>query len=393
MIYKTIMLGLVKNRVDFAHFAIFGVAISMFLVACTNHATQHDIINITYEGRGDINDARQFFNRERGIVPELTPNSILGNISRVIEADSLLLVVDDTNKIVAFDSKSGSMAFSIHNVGQGPGQYINLWDAGYNSDTHEIMVLADKKILFYNLQGQYMDRDISLNGYCNEIMYANGCIYLLKETYANNTLTDSQIEVRNSATGAIVASYMAPLREYAPFCNVRGRTLNQFVDRTGTATVVFSRKFDSNVYELSDLNSNILFAFEWGDLTFEPEDKEYECSELARYTLQNGKIYQTMNMQCGDSTICFTSNLPNLFIMSKNNHWVKQYSGLIDSELNIPLSSMIPITGSKGKVLFMIPYHMMQRYNEHMPNNKNLTETLKSMSEESNPLFIIYTLQ
>lgn len=375
------------------YIATLCVTFSVLFVACVNHVINSDITTVTYKGRGDMYDAQQFFNRERAIVPQLTPNSILGNIIRVIEADSLFLVVDDTNKIVAFDSHSGTMAFSIYNVGQGIGQYIDLWDAAYNRDTHEILILADKKILFYNLQGQYMGRDISLDGYCNEIMYSNGSVYLLKETYGNNTLTEFQIEVRNSGTGAIVASYMNPLQEYAPFCTMRGRTLNQFVNRDGIATVVLSRKFDTNIYKLSGLNSNILFSFDWENLSFEPEYKEYDCSELAKYTLQKGKIYQTMNMQCGNSMICFTSNLPELFIMSSNNHWVKQYSGLIDPVLNIPLSSMVPITGSQGKVLFTISYEMMNRYSEQNPTNEKLMGTLKSMSEESNPLFIVYALR
>ena len=352
-----------------------------------------DAVQIHYSGKADMYAASEFFSNRISIVTQSTPNAIVGQISRAVEVDSLLIVNDDRNQVMAFDMRNGTNVFAIHNVGQGPGEYNSLYDIAVDADRKELLLLADKKILIYDLAGVFTGREIPLDEYCNEIVVKDDKIYLAKETFANNTLAETQIAVLDYPSGRAVASYLQPLEEYAPYCTTQGRSLN-LIESNGKKQILFTRKFDSRIYSLGEADAEPAYCIDWGETAFKPEENTtYDCAELAKLTLIKQLVYRVVNVQAGDSTICFSTNIPHIFIADRNALELKLYTGIVDDVLGVPLSEMVPISGSKGKVLFSLPYHLLAKYDSMMPEDEARRQLVESMDDDSNPLYIIYTLK
>ena len=241
---------------------------------------------------------------------------------------------------MAFDMRNGTNVFAIHNVGQGPGEYLNLYDIAVDTDKEELLLLVDKNILIYDISGMFTGREIPLEEYCNEIVVKDDQIYLAKETFTNNTLAETQIAVLDYPSGRTVASYLQPLEEYAPYCTTQGRSLN-LIESNGKKQPLFTRKFDSRIYSLGEADVNPEYCIDWGEAAFKPEENTtYECVELAKLSLIKQLVYQVVNVQAGDSTICFSTNIPHLFIADTNALELKLYTGIVDDVLGVPLSDM-----------------------------------------------------
>lgn len=63
-----------------------------------------------------------FLNEISCIQLEMTENSLLGKISKVIDVDGNLIVLSD-NDILVFDKENGSFLHRIGNIGEGSQEY------------------------------------------------------------------------------------------------------------------------------------------------------------------------------------------------------------------------------------------------------------------------------
>lgn len=66
------------------------------------------------------------------------------------------LIFLSNNKMLVALNLDGDLLCSITKIGKGPGEYIAIDDFSYDPDKKEILLLARKKVLFYDLKGSFL---------------------------------------------------------------------------------------------------------------------------------------------------------------------------------------------------------------------------------------------
>lgn len=323
-------------------------------------------------------------------VPETAENALLGSIRRVVKYDSLYFMYDDMKQVMAF-TETGKHQFTIHNIGEGPGEYTTLWDIAIDYTRKQLVLLVDQKILYYNLDGTFAGQETTLPDYAHEIIVSRQTEYLTLSTYSNNELSKNSIRTINLNDGTSF-DYMKPLYEFAPSCFFSGSTLTSLPD----GTVYFTRKFDPNIYTLHEDSYSAEYQIDWGEWEFVPkEGAQYECSDIFKECLMNKKVYAIYNFQRGDSIITFRTNYPGFYYGSLNTKSIYYILQPIDGEFNLPLVNAMPVGGTDGMIMFDLSQFYLEKQLEAIPTygNEKFQEIYGSMSEDSNPLLIFYKLK
>lgn len=91
---------------------------------------------------------------------ETTDDCLIGSISQLLFADSLIIVVDkDISKsIFAFNIK-GKLKNKVANIGNGPGEYIETSYVCLVPDKEQIAIIdaPQSRVIFYTYDGKYVD--------------------------------------------------------------------------------------------------------------------------------------------------------------------------------------------------------------------------------------------
>jgi hypothetical protein len=110
-----------------------------------------NIDKASYIALSDIVDSFRF-------VPlETTDDCLIGRVDKVIFMDDLFFVLDtELSKSVFVFDKMGRFKFKIDRLGQGPGEYTFLNDMAINAKDQTIELLADLKIIKFDLSGKFL---------------------------------------------------------------------------------------------------------------------------------------------------------------------------------------------------------------------------------------------
>ena len=318
-------------------------------------------------------------------------SSIFVGIDRVLSHADKYYLLDTRMKQVLIYDTLGHYINSIRKIGNGVGEYVSLKDMAIDRANNHLLLLAQPSmILYYTLDGDYI-KQTRLKGYHNSIGVDEKFIYLSQASYVNNKPTNGSVVIIDKSTGKTTEK-MTPLFETAPYCYNRGMTVS------ATNNLYFTRKFDDNIYQLGGTEPAILYTIDWNELSFPSDKKEqtYDCSELHFLCSKNKYVYSITDIQDTDSTMCFRTNLPGLFVLSKSRKEVKWFPLIESEDLGVPLPSYLPVGGTDGEILFVFPAHYLMTLKKTMETNpkaSKMEKYLESMDEESNPLLLRYTLK
>jgi hypothetical protein len=142
---------------------IIAIIFILLIISCCS-----DVRNINYENTDiiDINSDIVSLNKD-DIVEEIiyVPLKIVDDkflikyINFVFITDSLLIIVDlSLNAIFVYDL-NGYPLYRIGNVGQGPGEYVNLRDVTLDRKGHKIIIcdVTSQKIIYYDFSGHVLE--------------------------------------------------------------------------------------------------------------------------------------------------------------------------------------------------------------------------------------------
>jgi hypothetical protein len=110
-------------------------------------------------GKAEKVYASKIFDSIAYVPLETTDAAIVGRITKMEVTDSLIYMLDQQTKTIwCFDQK-GKYVSHIHKLGQGPGEYVSLFDFAIDRINNYIVILdrsAGAKILWYTFSGEFV---------------------------------------------------------------------------------------------------------------------------------------------------------------------------------------------------------------------------------------------
>ena len=75
-------------------------------------------------------------------MPETNEEALINNIDRVYESNGRYFILDKRMKQVLCYTLSGKHLFTIHAVGNGKGEYVDLFDIAINEAENKLLLLT-----------------------------------------------------------------------------------------------------------------------------------------------------------------------------------------------------------------------------------------------------------
>lgn len=142
---------------------IFFIFLLLF-VSCTNRKVNNnqdltDLTILEFDDGKEVKSSELFDSLTYIPLDSENGNCLLGEISKLEITDSAIFILDNPNDKLYKFNRSGKFLHSIGNIGQGPGEYVSIFDFVIDPYENKIVVLdrTSRKILFYNLDGDLIN--------------------------------------------------------------------------------------------------------------------------------------------------------------------------------------------------------------------------------------------
>ena len=322
--------------------------------------------------------------------------SVVNHISKIFEIDNLLCIFDKAlNQITVFDS-DGQFVKAINRTGHGRGEYLRLIDVTYDSTNNELLCLAEpSSIIHYTLDGTYIRTD-KLDDFYTDICCDKSYIYLYHSTYADAKTPEYTISCINKSDGS-VKELLTFTEEYAPFCSIGSKMF------ANGGSIAFARKFDDNIYYVSNGSIDSCFSMKMKSYAF-PEKKltkQYDCGELYELCHKEKLIYMITNLVQGKSIFMFSSNLNGIHVAQLSSGLCRDYSYMLVSKYNLPVTLFCPIEGKEYKCCFVLNPSSIMNFRKQYESDQRVRKSIsaqfindtKDISSDSNPTLLIYDVK
>lgn len=322
--------------------------------------------------------------------------SIINNIAKIIEINNHLYIFDRTlGQITVFDN-NGRFVRTINHMGRGKGEYIHLLDVTYDKKNRELLCLVDpSSIIHYAIDGTYIGTD-RLKEFYTDISCDDSYIYLYHSTYADAKTPGYTISCKSKKDSKIT-ELLPFTEEHAPFCSLGNKLFSNGKD------VTFVRKFDSNIYHVSNANIDSCFSIKMKNFAFPANklDRKYDCGELYNLCKKNKFIYMMTNIVEGKSAFMFSSNLYGIYVALPANGLCRNYSYMNVTRYNIPLSLFTPVEGVEHKCCFILQASTIKNFKQMYETDSRVKKSISSqfikdfedVSDESNPILLMYDVK
>ncbi len=367
--------------------AILFCSCILLLCSCsTKEAASPEGTVLTYVGQTDSIDAMTFLEPQQPFTIEMTDESAIKRISRVVNTGATYYILDSGKyKIIAIDSH-GKVKHVIDAVGGGPLEYTRVMDIAWDNKKNRLLILSHHKLLYADSTGKIFESHDLKTYYDYVASTANG-IVLANTADVNKKKAAYALTLMDSEDNMI--EELPAIEDYAPYCRVNGPSLA----KCGTKTI-FTRKFDNKIYFVNDTAANVAYEIDWQGHEFIPEKgSEYDCSQLFNETREKQQVYSMSDFQVGDKYIFFRTNLSGYMLVDKESGDIKQLNRIYDREKGlVGLPTYIPASGKGSMAFFVYPAEYFMMYAEHSKSEwiKNMA---KGITEDSNPVIFPYKLK
>lgn len=330
------------------------------------------------------------FTFDRFIIPELTEQSVLGVINKVIYKDSVLFILHGNKVITSFDRNGGFLRNYSH-VGQGPGEYVSIDDFDIKEDS--LFILTQNNVYNYSMDDVFI-KTISLPNAAKSLRILNSGIALnngfgvgnkktkdnFSYTYLNNGATKNHIEFNKQLLGNTFT--------HQGLCS-------KFMSDNSNDNVLTFFPYNDTIYNV-DVNSGHiipLIAIKIGDRNINKDTSTDEIAAIRASGAANS-IYAPYYW---DNKLMFQyiQNMPKLAVVKTDGEII--LNGTIGKDSNgLPISFIdLQSDTSSKQALSVLSSTTLDAITSHITD---LTEfpVLKMLSDkvsdESNPILIFYDI-
>lgn len=358
-------------------------------LSCTDKTTHQQIIHINLEEDQTFHIYDIFSKIE--IVPlETNKHSLIQSISKVIEHDSCLYILDSRQKSLFIFNQKGSFINKINTIGRAPNEYYLLDDFIINKYSNTLECLDPMgKILTYNLQGDYLST-IYLP---HPPMAYHYLLALNKDSillYTNPTPhNDPTFRIYSRQKDSIVTQFAKQKRI------INGGCLSPI--EVYKDTIYFTQALHNDIQYIS--KDTLLPAYEWnyGKYTYDigkmklPDLTTSEAQiQFYNNTMYSEKIPYILGFNYQNDKYFFSS----LFMKEKiiNNFYDKKTKKKIVFSKNQEGIGIYPYYMDNEKIIgityeTLVPISSFQKAKEVNIINQGIISTL---TEDSNPVLIKY---
>ena len=234
-------------------------------LSCTDKTTKSDkstIIRFLPSQKENTAPMSDVFTIKKYVPLEVDDETLIGDISKLITTIDKYIIFDNVSmRIFIFDRETGKKVGIIEAIGQGPQEYITIWDIAYVENSDEILILSPKKLLVYSTKGEFkkaekvalLASNIAMTTTHKAIVYAN---------YSENTVENKEIKDNLLLLGS---DYQVE-KTYMPFTTM----VNSFVRINPLVNngdyFLFYNKVDDKLYELTKEETlNATYTLDYGN--------------------------------------------------------------------------------------------------------------------------------
>jgi hypothetical protein len=323
---------------------------------------------------------------------EMKDDVIIGSIDKIEVKDSLFYILDKKAQIIWCFDCAGKYKFKISRRGQGPGEYVKIYDFNIDHKNNSILILDRdiRKILYYDMNGKYIN-DLRLEVSPSKfsllenkmLFYTRGVDLLMKNGNSdlgyNLFLTDKE--------GSILSKYF-PYNESTDKL-MGNNVLDNYEDRA-----IISYAMNDTIYEF-DKNGNMInkLLFDFGKYRIPVE--KINDSQMQLDYMNNPSYAKISDVFYSDRFMyaTYAYGMRIRFILLDNKEKKLINGSLIENDIDfVSLLNPTPIKIIGNKALFIKEADAI--FNQEK-NNKKIYENieqLSSLKEDDNPVIVVVHL-
>ena len=325
------------------------------------------------------------------IIPlETNEQSLIQRISKVIEYNSYLYILDSRQKAILIFDKTGKFISKIHTVGRAPSEYSLLYDIAINTYSETLDALDPMgKIITYDLNGNYISSIYLPHppmAYHLISILNKDSILLHTEPYIT---TDYTFRIFSRKADSITKQFYKQ-QEFIAW-NIKG-PLQVYKD-----TLYYSQAIHNEVYKI--INDSLYLAYSWNFGKYSYDINQMQLPDLTDPTKQM-KFYKE---------VMYSSKIPYTFSFSGQNDKYYYCSIFMKEKMvhvfqdkmskkDIVFSTMeenigiFPLSIDNEKIIGITDDDWMPLSSLMNAKNANISnqEILKELTDNSNPILVKY---
>jgi hypothetical protein len=355
---------------------------SIFLIACGRNNINNnseDILKLDYNTRQDI-QLSEYIDSIKIVKLETSEEVLLGSFIRKVQIfDDRLFILDFTTASLFIFTETGKFIHKIYSIGQGPGEYITLYDCYVNSKGVYLLALGamGNIILHYDRDWKYV-RTIVLE-HCVPTSFISDGEYFWLYTEPGVGDLNNQVLVADSM-GKIINCFLEHPEKKTERNWASSNTLLNCNNE-----IYFSPRYGNTVYKWNK-------TFKWEKfITISAGDKTFYGNVNDLETLYNPEfpyVIRNYYYMVNDWFIFdFYAKEDTPLFCFHNTKTKQTKTGKIKSDLIPGFSHFYPVFQSDN---YLISIFMAGDIIHLCPELCDFDISLKNLDEEDNPVLIVY---
>lgn len=323
------------------------------------------------------------------ILLETTKVSTLGEINK-IEIYKNKIYISSNNQIFVF-SDNGKHILNINSAGRGPGEYLGIKDFNIHSDILYILDRASQNILLYDLIGNHLEtRNIGM--WAQNFLYLDNNEILIYSGEEDNDFNQCKLSL---------ISKTDEIKGISPIDKRKSKYLHVNASQNlyqSDSIVYVHEAFCDTVFSFSDGQLKPLFFFNYGahkvpDSFFDKRhDNIFSFFQDFNNTHYVNGIYNFLHINDYYYFKVYKDGENHFIAFNPKTETVNRYSQFINDFLYSDLSFSVEdlnLSTSNGYLLAYINSMEITDNKGHIKDDRILG-LLSSLTEESNPILLIY---
>ncbi len=359
---------------------------SLFLLLNCQTTERISMKEIFLNGSERFVDDTIFFTNCRVVKLELTENSALKRLSKVVLLEDKIYILDKAQKSVFLFDSLGHYVKRIGKRGMGPGEYLDIYDVAIDYDKSLLAFLCNKSIFYYDYSGEFIKKeDLPIDAV--ELAIENGYKHLAlfgEDQQGYDILT---VSPENKKSFKQIPSGRIPVKH-----------LTSCFRFSSGNKIYFVQLFENQLFEVDSENCKPLLRFNLGKYALPEEmlNKEWEVDDFSIEYRKHNYIFAIGNLTAANDYFFFASNQPGVFAYKKTIEQLT-VNTIINREYNFHFSNIGYQISDNNKIIFSIAEGQLSGLLDMRDNKPEyLTQKARSLlatEEEPNPILFIYDVK